>query len=856
MCASDTQMPSDRSALPHLELPVLRVASEITSRVKARSSLVLVAQTGSGKTTQVPRILLESGAGGDGRIVVLQPRRLAARAVARRVAAEMGVELGGLVGFRTRYERAVSDKTRILFMTDGLFVRLAQGQFGLDGISTLVLDEFHERGLSTDLAAGIAMRAQQSSRSDLRLVVMSATLDSARVAAAMGCETMDVEGRTFPVECQFTQDPAVGVDVPMRAAELTAQAIRNTPQGDALVFMPGRREIAQTIAALSSMNLGSEIEILPLHGSQQPEEQDRAIIPGKKRKIIVATNIAQTSLTIPSVRIVVDSGLERVHRFDPPRDLNALRIEPISQASAQQRAGRAGRVAPGICIRLWSAASHARRNPFDSPEVHRIDLSEALLGLAAMGIQDPMSFPWIDAPQESSIHRAGKVLRSCGAFDANDRITSDGMAMSRIPAHPRTARALIESARRGCLKRAALWAAMLSERDAFDQSNDGMLRRHLECHDIPSDMIARERALEAWRRGQLGRGEFDVDAAREITRAADELEVAASAACGVKCQKNPGFHEIRQETDQALAHSFVLGFPDRVAWRFDRNRPHAAIGQRRRVSLERRSLHQGAGPLLAFEIRHSGTGDSTQTTLSMTAGLEREWLERALPERFATRIRERWCDEKLAVDEVEERLFDDTVIEETIRPPRDVAAASCVIADRMAQGELVSDDFAVGTDAWLRRTRWVAEHFPDRKLLAYDEEDRRLIFREITAGATRWSQVCGRPTLAAFMDALSWDDRSFVERMAPAEIKLPSGYRMKLDYQPGSPPRGSAKIQDFYDLKEHPRVADGRVPVLVELLGPNRRPLQTTSDITGFWGGLYLEIRPELKRRYPRHLWR
>ena len=839
-------------------LPINAFAQEIVGRITSDRKLVLVAETGSGKTTQVPQILLKSGVAGEGRIVVLQPRRLAARAVARRVAFEMGVREGGLVGYRTRYERVESAETKILFMTDGLFVRLAQGTQDLKGISVVVLDEFHERGISTDLAAGMVRRLQSQRRPDLRVAIMSATLDAARLGEVFGVDPLSVPGRMHPVDIRFLGDVRANEDVIDRAVTAIVDAAGNL-QGDGLVFMPGRNEIQRTIEALRSRLPSGAFDVMALHGGQSPEEQDRALNPSDRRKIVVATNVAETSLTIPGVRFVVDSGLARVHRFDPLRDLNALKLEPISQASARQRAGRAGRTAPGVCLRLWSEATHNRRAEFDAPEVHRIDLSEALLGLSVVGESDPLKFPWIDLPDSGALDRALRVLVGCGAMDSQGRLTPDGRAMAQIPAHPRLARALLEGARRGCAQRAGLWAAFLSERDPFDRENSESMRRHLETDDRPSDVIARERIFLAWHGGKANRMSIDSDAAREVGRAADHLSSAALRAAGDLAQESRGAQAGAQagnSSDEAIAESFMLGFPDRIAWRLDRHRPHAAMAQRRKVSIDKRSLHEGTGPLLAFEVRQSGGGDTAETTLSMTVALERAWLESTLPHRFANRVEERWEASSQSVEEIEEQLFDETVIERTVRPSRNLAVASEIIAVRMMEDGLRPDEWEEQIAPWIARTRWVAETFPQRELLTYADDDLRILFAEIAAGASRWSQVRGRSCLATVLSALSYEDQTFVQQMAPADIRLPSGSKMKLIYENGQPPRGSAKIQDFYGLDQTPSVAGGRIAVRLEILGPNRRPLQTTADLAGFWRVLYPEIRNELRRRYPRHEWR
>ncbi len=844
-------MHSDSPRAREARLPILDCADEITSRLARERRLVVVAETGSGKTTQLPRLLLQAPDCPAGKIVVLQPRRLAARAVARRVAFEMGTREGECVGYRTRYERVESAQTRILFMTDGLFVRLAQGSPDLAGIHTVVLDEFHERGISSDLAAGIVRRLQEGRRPDLRLVIMSATLEAAKLAEIFGVEPLLIPGRVHPVEIRHLGDTPPTHDIVQRMAGVVAQAVQEC-DGDGLVFMPGRKEIQWTIEALRTRLQAGSIDLVALHGGQTPAEQDRALQLSDRRKIVIATNIAETSLTIPGVRFVVDSGLARVHRFDPRRDLNALRLEPISQASARQRAGRAGRTAPGICLRLWSDATQLRRSAFDTPEVHRIDLSESLLSLRVMGVGDARTFAWIDAPDEASRARAEQVLISCGAVDGAGELTHDGREMARIPAHPRLGRALLEGARRGCLARAALWAALLTERDAVERDDPAALRSFLELDDRAGDVLARERMLMAWKQGRARGAPIESDAAREIFKAAEQLQGAAQRAAGDESRRD----ESGGGAAESLAECFLLGFPDRIAWRLDRQRPHASMAGRRKVSIDKRSLCDGVGALLAFEVRQSGAGDSTETTLAMTVALERAWVEATLPHRFTTRTQERWEGESQSIVEVYEVLFDETIIDTTVRPPRDVHAAAALIAQRMCEEQLRPDDWQDQVEPWIARTRWVAATFPERALTTYDDDDLRILFGELAAGATRFSQVRARASLATIMSALSHDDQQFVARMAPADVRLASGYRMKLVYEVGQRPRGRAKIQDFYGVEETPRIAGGRVGITLEILGPNYRPLQVTSDLAGFWKVLYPELRNELRRRYPRQHWR
>jgi len=859
------------------QLPVRASAGDIVKALSTPgSTLTVVAETGSGKTTQVPQILDEEGLsrlaadGSGGRIVVLQPRRLAARAVARRVAQEMGTRLGDVVGYRTRHERADSAATRILFMTDGLFARMALASPRLEGIGTVVLDEFHERGIHTDISAGTVRRLQSGARKDLRLVIMSATLDAARTVAAFGGQSLSVPGRVHPVRVDFAGDPppaphgrpVPGSEVWHRAAAATVKALEEEPDGHVLVFMPGRSEISRTIDSLQrSLGSRSGISLHALHGSQTAEEQDAALVPTQGRKVIVATNIAQTSLTIDGVRTVVDAGLARVARFDPRRDLNALRLEPISRASAEQRAGRAGRTAPGQCVRLWSAASHARRAEHDEPEVERVELSEAILLLSALGERDAMSFPWVDPPPAESLERARGVLRATGAFDEADRITPLGRAMSRIPSHPRLARALVEADRRGCVRRAASWAAVVAGRDVLRGDAGTWIRSLAEEGDPSGDLVPRERLLGAWSGGRarsLGAAAqqgMDSESLREASRVAEDLARAAKGTSSAIGDRGELADLAASETDH-LCVCFVRGFPDRIAWRTDPQKPHAFMAGRRKVAIDPSSMLRGDGPFLALDAREATGGDGSQTLLTLTCALDRTLLESLVPGRFATEREERWDAQEQAVVEVESRTFDGIAVERTVRPARNVAAAEAVIAERIAEGELKLERWDDAVDQWIARVRCAAQWMPERALITYAPDEMKVVLMEIASGATRWSQVRDRHCLDALRNALGHEEIRLVERAAPSEIALPSGRRMRVQYEPGQPPRGRAKVQDLYGLDCNPTVAMGRVPVLLEILGPNYRPLQVTADLANFWSVLYPSLRNELRRRYPRHEWR
>ncbi len=844
-------------------LPVLRESARIVDAMRTARGMVLTAATGSGKTTQVPQILERAGIV-QGQIVVLEPRRLAARMTARRVAEEMGVRLGEAVGYQTRFERVVGPATRIRFVTEGVFLRQAQRDPQLGGIGAVLLDEFHERSVFADLALGIVKRARER-RPGLLAAAMSATMDAAQVSGYLGVPVVTAEGRAFPVSVRYDPGDAKA-PVWECAARALRQLVEEGHEGDALVFMPGGYEIDRTIEAvraqLRAVPGGERFDVVALHGSMHPDRQDAAVAPAARgrRKVVVATNVAETSITIPGIRMVVDSGTARIFRVDPRRGLNALRTEPVSRASADQRTGRAGRTAPGVCVRLWSERDHALRAAAETPEVRRIDLAESMLMVESMGMGPFEMFPWLDAPEADAVARARTTLILVGAIDAAGAITALGKRLARVPAHPRLARVLVEAQRLGALERAARWCAIAADRDVVLEGGGGALLRLTPDGEPPSDMGVREellRRVEAsgFRNARHEGVEASLSACREVAASARELERSAREAEG-DVPAVPATGTSLERVSRAL----LAGFGDHVGWRMDAQRPHCAMPGRRKVSIDAASVQRGAGFVLALEVREGGRGDLVHQSLGMLTPLETAWVEAAMPERFQTRIETRFSDELGAAAEIEERSFEGIVIAQVVRPLRGGqarAAAHEELAARVASGQLRPASWDDAVDQWIERVRCVAEWFPDKGLITYDAEDLSVLAAEIAQGCARASDVDARPVLDIMKGALEWNQQRLVESMAPASIELAKGLRMKVEYAHGKPPRGRAKIQHFYDFPGgHPTVAAGRVKVVLELLGPNQRPVQVTDDLPGFWERLYPEVKKELKRRYPRHEWR
>lgn len=831
-------------------LPIQGIRDDILSVLRSSNRLVLTAPTGSGKTTQVPQFLLQADLlpAEHRQIVVLQPRRLAARLVARRVAEEMGGKVGDVVGYQTRHASQVSKQTVIRFLTEGLLLRQMQSNPSLTGVGAVILDEFHERSLASDTALALVKQLQESRRHDLRLIVMSATLETKRVSEYLKCPTLEAHGRAYPVKMRYLQRPS-DADPWELAADALADILDADSEGDVLVFMPGAYEIRRTIELCREhARMGQELAIYALHSELPVREQDAAIGPNKQRKVIVSTNVAETSITIPGIRHVVDSGLARVNRFDPRRGINVLQVEGISRSSADQRAGRAGRTAPGTCTRLWTEAEHRRRAAHETPEIQRLDLAEVLLQLFAMGVAEPEQFPWLQAPSELALAQAKQALRTLGALTANGELTSMGRQMSRLPMHPRLSRMLIEADKRNCLPRACLWAAIISERNILIRGAKHTFADGLD-QGIGSDFRVLENAFDAAMRVEFAPVRCEQIGVHGL--ACRELDKTRQLYMNVTGAKSG-----RQGAAAEVVKCLLVAFPDHLAIRRSESNLACALVGQRRGNLDAASVAKRVGLVLPVEIQEIGVGTGLKTVLSLVTEIEPDWLREVHGDRVVHRREAMLNPDTLVVESVDRDLFDDLVIEESARHDPDPAAAAEILAEEVFRGRLKLERWDESVDQWIDRVRCVAEWFPERNLITYSEDDRRVVLSEICAGATRYSQIKDRPCLQYVKDALSWEDQRFVEKMAPERIELPRGWKMRIEYTPGQSPRGRAKIQDFYGMAQSPAVAGGRQRVVLEILAPNMRPIQLTNDLANFWKNLYPTVKKELSRRYPRHEWR
>ncbi|MCC6670556.1 MAG: ATP-dependent helicase HrpB [Planctomycetes bacterium] len=822
---------------PRQPLPIDAWLPAIAGSLPEGGSLLLRAPPGTGKTTRVPGALVDAGVPGE--IVVLEPRRLAARAAARRVAYERGCPVGGEVGYQVRHEQAVSERTRIRFVTEGVLTRRCVREPELAGVGVVVLDEFHERHLEGDLALAMLQEIRATIRPDLRVVVMSATLDAGPLREYLApCAEIEVPEAMHPVRTEYLPAAQRG-PMPPRVAEAVQRALRETG-GDVLVFLPGAAEIRACARELSG-RIAESVPVLPLHGSLEPDEQDAALRPGPVRKVVLSTNVAESSLTIEGVGAVVDTGLARVLAHDPGLGLDVLRLQRISRASADQRRGRAGRTGPGVCYRLWARAEERAMAERDRPEILRVELSGPALFVRAFSGRPPAEFGWFEAPERAALERADALLGLLGALDqGRGRVSEVGRAMLRWPVHPRLARILVDARARGLLAEAAEMVAILAEPDLMARD---VLRAERGTAPPAPWLVERH---EAWRRArELG---FRAEACR-----AAGLDRAAARAVARTVQQLAGpRHAAARPDHEALARCALLGFPDRVARRLDpRGRDGAMAGGRTVL------LPEAAGEtrdLVVVLAARGGVRAGERALATLCAPIAREWLAgtpcHALHQEDATRF----DPETGRASAWRRELYLDLVLEERRTGDLDPDAARAEAARVLARDPWRWLGEARPLRAWLDRLAWLRAAAPDLGVPELGDAqvaeaaaavlDPRRSLRDLDPEAVR----------DALRDRVPGAVRAALAREAPDSLRLPSGREARIEYGPHGP-SVAARLQEFFGLPETPRLAGGRVPVCLHLLAPNQRPVQITTDLASFWDQVYPKVRSELRRRYPRHSW-
>lgn len=771
------------SAPPTRKLPVDPILPDLIAALRSGPCAVLEAPPGAGKTTRVPPALYDAGFAD---ILVLEPRRLAARLAARRVAQEMGEPLGLTTGYQVRLESQVSEATRIRFLTEGVLTRRLLSDPHLDGVGCVVLDEFHERHLEGDVALALLRRLQQTARADLKLVVMSATLDGSAVAAYLGgCPVLRSEGRLFDLDIRYS--PATSDPLESQIAQSAAALLKERDDGDILVFLPGAAEIRRAQRACAHL----PCDVTPLHGDLSPEEQDCAVIPGPRRKIILSTNVAESSVTIEGVRSVIDSGLARVAQDSPFTGLPRLAVTRVSQASARQRAGRAGRTGPGRVVRLYPERDFLSRPVQDPPEILRRELSSLCLELRAAGIAHPHDLDWLDAPPPAALQAAGDLLERLNARG------DDARRMAALPLHPRLARLALDAGDDGIALAACLSAGVRA----------------------PSvDLLA---LLHQPRDGYVRRVEDQIR--RLLPR--------------------------RPRATLDLPQAVLRAFPDRVA--------------RRRRDRELR-LAQGGSAILASDrgleksqwmvaVEIEERPDQGLPLVRLASPIEPEWLLDFFPDRVREESGVEWNRQAERVETRSALLYDGLVLEESRGHMPGPAQAAPLLAQKALEAGL---DRFLDPDEWKEfRARYAcaAQYAP---LDSLTEARVQSALESLCYGLRSFGDLRDACRGGGFYSVLLTPaQQRLLDELTPSRLRLPSGRTARVRYAEGQPPWVASRLQDFFGMKETPRIARGALPVVVHLLAPSQRPVQTTSDLAGFWQRLYPQLRRELSRRYPRHKW-
>jgi len=807
-----------------MSLPIDLVLPDLLQALRERPAVVLQAPPGAGKTTRVPLALLAEPWLADRRIIMLEPRRLAARAAARFMASLLGEEVGQRVGYRTRLDSKIGPNTRIEVVTEGILTRILQDDPALEPYGAVLFDEFHERSLQADLGLALTLETIQALREDLRLVVMSATLDAEPVARLMNnAPVVTSTGRSFPVETRYAP-PRQG-EWERHLATLIPHLMREEP-GSVLVFLPGAGEIRRLESALEGQ-VGADVRIAPLYGDLSREAQDLAIqpAPAGQRKLVLATSIAETSLTIEGIRIVVDAGLQRVPVFDPVTGLSRLQTVRVSRAAAEQRSGRAGRIEAGVCYRLWSEAEQARLAPFLAPEILSADLSDLVLELAQWGVREPDQLAWLDPPPRAAWDQARELLQRLRVLDEAGGITDHGRQVGRLGLHPRLAHMVIKGAELGWARLAADVAALLSEADIMPAA------RH-------TDIQARLMLL----RGEIQAQGVERARVQRVRQTARQI------------LHRLGAHKEQPETSDSAGIVLAFAYPDRVAKRRGGGAARYLLANGRGAALRDDDPLHDVPYLVAATLDNEGR----EARISLAGALSQAAIETYLVEDLEEDDVVYWDVDAEVVRAQRQTRYGRLVLHERPLASPDPMAVAEALRAALCKRNLVDLPWTKEARHWQARVAFLrnleGETWPDvsDEALVSTSEQWLLPF---APGYRRLAQFKDFPLRQALDSLLSYEQQRQLERKAPEWIEVPSGSRIGLDYESGDVPILAVRLQEMFGLTETPTIAEGKVPLMLHLLSPSRRPVQVTRDLASFWRHAYLEVRKDLRGRYPKHHW-
>ena len=855
----------------HNSLPIWQIHDSIVGTLRSGNRLVLVAPTGSGKTTQVPQMLLDAGLAGDRKIVVLQPRRVAARTVAARVAWERKVKLGAEVGYQIRFDDQTSLGTRICFVTEGILLRWLQDNRTLADVGIILFDEFHERNLLSDVSLALVKHLQRTQRPDLKMMVMSATLEAEPVADYLSepgqppCPIVISEGQSFPVEVRYldSHDERPFTD---QASDAVERIVNSNAPGDILVFMPGMGEINSTINGCRALHVGEKLALIPLHGELPPEEQDLAFAPNPLRKVVVATNVAETSVTIDGIRHVVDSGVARVARYDQERGIGTLFIEEISRASADQRKGRAGRTAPGTCHRLWTQSGHLNRPERNTPEIQRSDLAEVVLLLHSLHIRKAAQFDWLDKPDLAAVVRAEDLLRMLGALDeSTDELTAIGQRMRRLPMHPRYSRMLIEASGRGCVPAAALCAALVSGRDLLQRlrREDKHIAEARELFEASqdSDFLTLMRAYQFARKNN-----FNVESCRRYgvhAAVARQVEQTHQQILQIADQQKLSQPDEKID-DAALLRCIMAGFIDQLCIRRDLGTLECELTGGRSGTLMRESVVQNSPLFVAASIREvPSRGSSNLTLLGLASAVKREWISEMFPQHINVRVEHLFDRTHKRVAAIRLERFRDLIIHHEHQRDIGPEASGRCLAESYRKGFFELPLFNHDVKQFIGRVNLVCAVMPELEFPPFDEKAIVNCLARAFNSMTLVKEAQAAHLRDEFAKHLAREQSGWLDELLPTSIEWPDGRKLRLLYaeeavakngQP-NPPELQVKLTECFALKEHPRVCEGKLPVKLWLCAPDGKRIESTLDWPAFRTGSYPKIKQALQKKYPGTVW-
>ncbi|HTM44485.1 MAG TPA: ATP-dependent helicase HrpB [Polyangiaceae bacterium] len=833
-----------------MALPIEQHIPEILKELQGHQALVLEAPPGAGKTTRVPLALLEAGFLNRPSIVVSEPRRLAARLAAHFVAEQLGSEVGQLVGYQVRFENRTGPKTKICYVTAGVLLQQlldplsSQPKSGARPYDVVILDEFHERQLETDQILAL-LKGRLASDPALRLIVMSATLNGEAIASFLDCPRVRSEGKAFPLRIEHESVPD---DRPLekRVSSAVKQALSDQPDGRVLVFLPTVQDIVAAQSTLTPFAKGAEVELLPLHGELSLGEQARAVKPAARRAVVLATNVAESSITVQGVTAVVDSGLARIAVDSPWSGRRELCVAPISQASATQRAGRAGRTAPGSVYRLFSEHSFKTRRPYEVPEIQRSDLSDVWLRLLGAGIDKPEQMPWMDPPPPAAVRAAEDLLQALGATNAARQLTSIGKRMLRFAMHPRLARVIVAGEDLGVGEEAALAAALLAERD--------IVRRGAETAHFAddSDILAR---CDRFHQAEFER--FSENSLRQLDLLRGPVQAVASAYKSL-CQHLVRGTPDAPDLDPALRKALLAGFIDRVARRRSHTGAELILANGTNAKISSNSVVHHATLLIAHDIeqreQHGKSGGGVPW-VSLATRIEPEWLLDDYAHLLSDEQQLIWNAEKECVESQSRVRCGSVVLEESRSraQPSEATSAELARAANAQRARFLGSSNSLAT--FITRLMLLRTQRPDLTLPSLTLDDSLSLFEQACQGLSSFAELDELDWPALFNDRLSAEQRRALDRELPLSIALPSGRPLKVNYEPDKSPWVSSRLQDFFGMNQSPTLCGGKLPLTLHLLAPNQRAVQVTTDLAGFWQRHYPAVRRELMRRYPRHAW-